>query len=84
MRLIDADALIAKPANIAKTFARSDAQKSLMGRVMFNTEKAPTIDAIPVEWLMDMANRGDFVYGAVVRWKYEQEVQHVGPQATHD
>ena len=49
MRLIDADALIAKQANIAKTFARSDAQKSLMGRVMYNTDNAPTIDAIPVE-----------------------------------
>lgn len=36
---------------------------------------APTIDAIPVEWLMDLANRGDFVYGAVVRWKHEQEAQ---------
>ena len=50
-RLIDADALIVKQASIAKTFARSDAQKSLMGRVMYNTEHAPTIDAIPVEWL---------------------------------
>lgn len=48
VKLIDGDALIAKQANIAKTFARSDAQKSLMGRVMYNTEKAPTIDAIPV------------------------------------
>lgn len=51
MRLVDGDALIAKQASIAKTFARSDAQKSLMGRVMYNTEKAPTIDAIPMDWL---------------------------------
>lgn len=50
-RLIDADALVEKQASIAKTFARSDAQKSLMGRVMYNTMNAPTIDAIPVEWL---------------------------------
>ena len=49
--MIDGDALIAKQASIAKTFARSDAQKSLIGRVIYNTEKAPTIDAIPVEWL---------------------------------
>lgn len=51
MRLIDADALLVKQASIAKTFARSDAQKSLMGRVMYNTEQEPTIAAIPVEWL---------------------------------
>ena len=57
MRLIDADVLIAKQASIAKTFARSDAQKSLIGRVMYNTEKAPTVDAIPVGWLFDWRNR---------------------------
>lgn len=51
MRLIDADAQLVKQASIAKTFARSDAQKSLMGRVMYNTEQEPTIAAIPVEWL---------------------------------
>ena len=51
MRLIDADALIAKQANIAKTFARSDAQKSIIGRVMYNPEKSPTIDAIPMNWM---------------------------------
>jgi len=56
MRLIDADALLVKQTNIAKTFARSDAQKSLMGRVMYNTEHAPTIDAIPVEWLENRLN----------------------------
>ncbi|MBQ1805677.1 MAG: hypothetical protein II010_07210 [Oscillospiraceae bacterium] len=48
MRLIDADVLAVKQASIAKTFARSDAQKSLMGRVMYNTDCAPTIDAVPV------------------------------------
>ena len=58
MRPIDADALLVKQANIAKTFARSDAQKSLMGRVMYNTEHAPTIDAIPVEWLKKV-RKGD-------------------------
>ena len=54
--MIDADALIAKQASIAKTFARSDAQKSLIGRVMYNTEKSPTIDAIPVEWMENKLN----------------------------
>lgn len=35
MRLIDADALIGSIATIAKKLARSDAQKALMGRVMY-------------------------------------------------
>lgn len=75
-RLIDADVLIAKQASIAKTFARSDAQKSLMGRVMYNTENAPTIDAIPVEWLREKANGNDFVIGRAARFilrTWEQE-----------
>lgn len=38
MRLIDADALIDTMAIIAKKFARSDAQKALMGRVMYIIE----------------------------------------------
>lgn len=84
MRLIDADALVAKQANIAKTFARSDAQKSLMGRVMYNTESAPTIDAIPVEWLnkqCEMADdRGDMemtdaISWLIQTWHEEQEAQ---------
>ena len=88
MRLIDADALIAKQANIAKTFARSDAQKSLMGRVMYNTESAPTIDAIPIEWLEAQISqfrdklkdeaKGVFnvtVREIIYRWQKEQEAQ---------
>ena len=41
----------------------------------FINEVPPIIDAIPVEWLMDLANRGDFVYGAVARWKHGQEAR---------
>ena len=52
-RLIDANALIVKQASIAKTFARSDAQKSLIGRVMYNTENAPTIPAITLDWMRE-------------------------------
>ena len=83
MRLVDGDALIAKQASIAKTFARSDAQKSLMGRVMYNTENAPTIDAIPVEWLdekfMDIQNK-DIVLSRAAwlvlhAWQEEQEAR---------
>ena len=74
-RLIDADVLIAKQASIAKTFARSDAQKSLMGRVMYNTENAPTIDAVPVEWLRKWPKSlrdGAYVRDILRDWQKEQ------------
>ena len=41
MRLIDADALIDTIAIIAKKFAKSDAQKALMGRVIYHLEHKP-------------------------------------------
>ena len=41
MRLIDVDALIGSFATIAKKLARSDAQKALMGRVMYILEHKP-------------------------------------------
>lgn len=42
-------------ANIAKAKARSDAQKSLMGRVMFFTEKLPSVN--PQETVSEFADR---------------------------
>ena len=68
MRLINADALLVKQANIAKTFARSDAQKSLMGRVMYNTEHAPAIDAIPVEWLAKKRDVAIWQFAGAIDW----------------
>ena len=41
-RLIDADALQIKIASLSK-LARSDAQKSLMGRVLYIIDQMPTI-----------------------------------------
>ena len=41
MRLIDADALLDTIAIIAKKFAKTDAQKALMGRVMYIIEHRP-------------------------------------------
>lgn len=38
MRLVDADALIDTIAIIAKKFAKTDAQKALMGRVFYHIE----------------------------------------------
>lgn len=49
MRLINADALNVDIALIAKEKAKSDAQKALMGRLMFVVENYPTIDAKPVK-----------------------------------
>lgn len=42
MRMIDADALQIKIASLSK-LARSDAQKSLMGRVLYIIDQMPTI-----------------------------------------
>ena len=43
MRLIDADALVETMAIVAKKMARSDAQKSLMGRVLYILEHKPEV-----------------------------------------
>ena len=48
MRLIDAERLMGSLATIAANCARSDAQKALMGRVMYNVEKQPTVYAAEV------------------------------------
>lgn len=45
MRLIDADALIETMAIVAKKMARSDAQKALMGRVLYILEHKPEVVA---------------------------------------
>ena len=42
MRLIDADALQIKIASLSR-LARSDAQKSLMGRVLYIIDQMPTV-----------------------------------------
>lgn len=44
MRMIDADALQIKIASLSR-LARSDAQKSLMGRVLYIIDQMPTIPA---------------------------------------
>lgn len=49
MRLIDADKFLISIASIAKTFAKSDAQQALMGRVMYNLSCQPTIS--PTAWI---------------------------------
>lgn len=45
-RLIDANALIETLSVVAKKMAKSDAQKALMGRVLYIIEHKPTVDAL--------------------------------------
>lgn len=47
VRLIDAKLLTTNIAQIAKNCARSDAQKALIGRILFMIEHMPTIEAEP-------------------------------------
>ena len=49
VRLIDAKLLTTNIAQIAKNCARSDAQKALIGRILFMIENMPTIEAEPVK-----------------------------------
>ena len=44
MRLIDAELLTTNIAQIAKNCARSDAQKALIGRILFMIDNMPTDD----------------------------------------
>lgn len=46
-KYIDADVYMKKLANIAKHFARSDAQQALMGRAMYCLEQMPAADVEP-------------------------------------
>jgi hypothetical protein len=47
VRMIDAKLLTTNIAQIAKNCARSDAQKALIGRILFMIENMPTIEAEP-------------------------------------
>lgn len=55
-RLIDAEMLEKNIAQIAKNCARSDAQKALIGRILYMIENMPTIETEPVrhgQWIID-------------------------------
>ena len=47
VKLIDAKLLTTNKAQIAKNCARSDAQKALIGRILFMIDNMPTIEAEP-------------------------------------
>ena len=59
VRLIDAKLLTTNIAQIAKNCARSDAQKALIGRILFMIENMPTIEAEPVVRCKDCKYRQD-------------------------
>ena len=49
VRLIDAELLTTNIAQIAKNCARSDAQKALIGRILYMIDNMPIIEAEPVK-----------------------------------
>lgn len=57
MRPIDAELLTTNIAQIAKNCARSDAQKALIGRILYMIENMPTVEAITREQYHDMTER---------------------------
>ena len=74
-RLIDADALKNSMFHYAAPEMVWD-----RGDIEHKINETPTIDAIPidaipVEWLMDLANRGDFVHDTIAWWMQEQEAK---------
>ena len=57
VKLIDAELLTTNIAQIAKNCARSDAQKALIGRILFMIENMPTIEAEPVNGWISVNDR---------------------------
>jgi len=57
MRSIDAELLATNIAQIAKNCARSDAQKALIGRILFMIENMPTIETEPVNSWISVKDR---------------------------
>lgn len=62
-RPIDAELLTTNIAQIAKNCARSDAQKALIGRILFMIENMPAIEAEP-------AKHGEWIEKKVFRMKW--------------
>lgn len=57
MRPIDAELLTTNIAQIAKSCARSDAQKALIGRILYMIENMPTVEAITRKQYHSMTER---------------------------
>lgn len=73
MRLIDADALIetmefhVTTMSVCSTTIEARAKGEMKRTCIADAANAPTIDAIPVEWLREIADGNDFVTGRAAR-----------------
>jgi hypothetical protein len=88
MRLIDADAL-SENLDKRRTYEVMNGRNKVYGKgvrdAMNDVDAAPTIDAIPMEWIEDMLrewhkNKAPFeaigaVSGMLVMWRKEQEAR---------
>ena len=81
MRLIDADEMQIKIASLSK-LARSDAQKSLMGRVLYIIDQMPTIPE--AQWISVEDNPPGNEYDFVLAYKpYLHEIGGSGMTIEH-
>lgn len=75
IRLIDANGLIQTLAIVAKKMAKSDAQKALMGRVLYIVEHKPTLYPLWNDAKTDPPNEPGMVFSirtrrsGTTRWK---------------
>lgn len=81
MRMIDADALDKMLAD-AQTECKKNGgnfRVGVLSNVRENIANAPTIDAIPVEWLRRQGKRGSIIQSSattlIEKWQKEQEAQ---------
>ncbi len=86
MRLIDADALIENmemyvtTMSVCSTTIEARAKGEMKRTCIADAANAPTIDAIPVEWLKEQAKdnydySGTLIRGLLSEWQKEQEAQ---------
>jgi len=90
MRLVDADALKEEiefhptSVSVCMTVAEAKGQTYFKNRCLEDIDNAPTIDAIPVEWIFEqmqilheLHNKNEYVLQWLMElWKKEQEEQY--------
>lgn len=90
MRLVDADALIENmedhvtTMSVCLTTIEAQAKTEMKKTCIADVKSAPTVDAIPVEWLVNLKNEyaregheqaeGDLIH-LLLMWRDEQEAQ---------
>ena len=93
MRLIDADARVTVQSFDVEHEEYEHIEMSVAEALDFATNEGcpPTVDAIPVEWLVNLKNEyaregreqaeGDLM-NLLLMWQKEQEAQDAGPKTT--